>query len=247
MIVVLNAGMMVWGQYLLWEIYREERSALNRLSETTGFLLGMGTMAYGIVTQMLLMGFMVSVVHEGPRRQEPMTLLLAGRYYFWRWIRFLFVSEAILFAGMVLGFQLFEKTIQHVQSFQDCPMWAKMLIYFIPAAVLIKLALVVPADMIIRNRMVFESIRMMGAYSLGLIKALGLVYLVWQVGIGWIRWWIPEEGLADWKNFGIWSGQAVWMSVGQFVLLLWAVLEIKAIRGPQPVTISMGPTEGRTE
>jgi hypothetical protein len=36
MIVVLNAGMMVWLQYLAWEMGRQERSTLEKLSNAAG-------------------------------------------------------------------------------------------------------------------------------------------------------------------------------------------------------------------
>jgi hypothetical protein len=241
MIVVLYAGMMAWGQYLIWEIYRGEQSALKRLSDAAGFFLGMGTMAYGIVTQMLMLGFLASVVHEGTRRQEPTTLLLAGRYFFWRWIRFLFVSESLLFAGMVISFQLINSTILHMRSYQDIALWVKFIIYIVPAVILSKLILVVPAEMIVRNRMVFESIRSIREYSLWWIKALIFVYILWQGGAAWIRWWMPKAGLPDWWSFGIWLGQGLWMAVGQFAVLLWAVLEVKEIRRPQKEIIEAEP------
>lgn len=231
MIVVLNAGMMVWLQYLAWEMSRQERSTLEKLSDLSGFFLGMGTMALGIVTQMLMLGFLASVVHEGTRRQEPMTLLLAGRYFFWRWIRFLILEAALLIGGAEICFQILNATVLHAQSLQNVPQWANLVIGAVPVVLVTKLALVVPGEMIVRNRMVFASIQSMREISLFWMKALVAVYLLLQGVMIWMGGWMPQEGqVADWKSITIWSGRAAWMAVGQFTVLLWAVLEVKEIR-----------------
>jgi hypothetical protein len=241
MIVVLNAGMMVWLQYLAWEMGRQERSALEKLSNASGFFLGMGTMALGIVTQMLMLGFLASVVHEGMRRQEPTTLLLAGRYFFWRWIRFLFLEAALLVGGVEICFQILNATVLHVQSLKDVPEWANIVIGVVPVVLVTKLALVVPAEMIVRNRMVFASVQSMREISLFWMKALVAVYLLLQGAMVWMGGWMPQEGQDDWKSFAVWSGRAAWMAVGQFGVLLWAVLEVKEIRRPQKETIGSEP------
>ncbi len=247
MIVVLNAGMMVWLQYLAWEMSRQERSTLEKLSNAAGFFLGMGTMALGIVTQMLLLGFLASVVHEGMRRQEPTTLLLAGRYFFWRWIRFLFLEAALLIGGAEICFQILNATVLHVQALKDVPEWANLVIGAVPVVLVTKLALVVPAEMIVRNRMVFASLRSMGEISLLWMKALVAVYLVLQGAMIWMGGWMSEGGQADWTSIATWSGRAAWMSIGQFIVLLWAVLEVKEIRRPQVAAIPTDAAKGGAE
>lgn len=247
MVVVLNAAMRVWVQYFSWEILLGEKSALNRLSDTGGFFLGMGTMTYVIVTQMLLLGFLASVVHEPTRRQEPTTLLLAGRYFFWRWIRFLILSEAILVAGMVICFTWLNAALLHAKSFQEGPLWAKFLAYFLPALILTKLILMIPAEMIVRNRMVVDSLRSIRNYSLWQIRTLVLFYLAWQGVVALMGGWMPTTGDGDEWSYGIWLGQGVWIAIGQFFILLWAVLEVRVNQRPQPATISMETTEGRGE
>jgi hypothetical protein len=247
MIVVLNAGMMVWLQYLAWEMGRQERSTLEKLSSATGFFLGMGTMALGIVTQMLLLGFLASVVHEGTRRQEPTTLLLAGRYFFWRWIRFLILSQAILFGGMIVCYEVLNATVLHVKLLKDMPYWAHVVSWMVPAVLLTKLSLVVPAEMIVRNRMVFASIQSMREISLFWMKALAGVYLLLQAGMIWMGEWMPEGGQTDWKSFAVWSGRAAWMAVGQFTVLLWAVLEVKEIRRPQAAVLPSDAAKGQDQ
>jgi hypothetical protein len=245
MVVVLNAGMMVWLQYLAWEMGRQERSTLEKLSNAAGFFLGMGTMALGIVTQMLMLGFLASVVHEGPRRQEPTTLLLAGRYFFWRWIRFLILNQAILFGGMVICYEVLNTAVLHVKLLTDMPYWAHVVSWMVPVVLLTKLALVVPAEMIVRNRMVFASIQSMREISLFWMKALVGVYLLLQGGIIWMGGWMPQEVQADWKSIATWSGRAAWMAVGQFTVLLWAVLEVKEIRRPQAAVIPSDAAKGQ--
>jgi hypothetical protein len=245
MIVVLNAGMMVWLQYLAWEMGRQERSTLEKLSNAAGFFLGMGTMALGIVTQMLLLGFLASVVHEGTRRQEPTTLLLAGRYFFWRWIRFLILEAALLIGGVEICFQILNATVLHVQSLKDVPEWANIVIGAVPVILVAKLALVVPAEMIVRNRMVFASIQSMREISLFWMKALVAVYLLLQGAMVWMGGWMPQEGQADWKSYAVWSGRAAWMAVGQFTVLLWAVLEVKEIRRPQAAAMPTDAAKGQ--
>lgn len=248
MVVVLNAGMMVWLQYLAWEMSRQERSTLEKLSSSSGFFLGMGTMALGIVTQMLMLGFLASVVHDGTRRQEPTTLLLAGRYFFWRWIRFLILEAALLVGGAEICFQILNATVLHVQSLKDVPEWANLVIGVVPVVLLTKLALVVPAEMIVRNRMVFASIRSMREVSLFWMKALVTVYLLLQGAMIWMGGWMPQEGqLADWKSISVWMGRAAWMAVGQFTVLLWAVLEVKDIRHPQTAAIPSDMAKGQDE
>ncbi len=247
MVVVLNAAMRVWIQYFSWEILLGEKSALNRLSETTGFFLGMGTMAYVIVTQMLLLGFLASVVHERTRRQEPTMLLLAGRYFFWRWIRFVILSEAILIAGMVICLTWLNAAILHVESFQDGPWWSKFLAYFIPAVILTKLMVMIPAEMIVRNRMVMNALRSIRDYSLWRIKPLVLFYVAWQGVIAWMGGWMPTTGDRNQWSYGIWLGQGVWISIGQFLILLWAVLEVRAFQRPLSATRSIEATKEKAE
>jgi hypothetical protein len=245
MIVVLNAGMMVWLQYLAWEMSRQERSTLEKLSNAAGFFLGMGTMALGIVTQMLMLGFLASVVHEETRRQEPTTLLLAGRYFFWRWIRFLILEAALLVGGVEICFQILNATVLHVQSLKDVPEWANIVIGAVPVILVTKLALVVPAEMIVRNRMVFASVQSMREISLFWMKALVAAYLLLQGAMVWMGGWTPQEDQADWKSFAVWSGRAAWMAVGQFAVLLWAVLEVKEIRRPQAAAMPTDVAKGQ--
>lgn len=241
MIVVLNAGMMVWLQYLAWEMGRQERSTLEKLSNAAGFFLVMGTMALGIVTQMLLLGFLASVVHEGMRRQEPTTLLLAGRYFFWRWIRSQILLGLLLIAGIVLCYEILNTIVFHVSSLQDIPTWAHLVSWTAPAVVMAKLVLILPAEMIVRNQMVLMSIQSIREYSLLQMKALTLTFIM-GLGCGmWFSGLMPETGLAEIRGILVLFCLAIWASLGQFVTLLWAVLEVKDIRRPQKETIGSEP------
>jgi hypothetical protein len=84
--------------------------------------------------------------------------------------------------------------------------------------------------MLTRDRMVLESIRSIRDYSLWQLKGLVTFYWVWQGGMILFSTSLPTFQKVDWMSFALWSGWGLALVLGQFVVLLWAVLEAQETR-----------------
>jgi len=187
LVVGLHAGLIVFADQLLRELVvaDSELSAASRMPGGVAFLMGLGLMAFIIFRQLLYLGFLRTACNEGDKPQEPGELLKVGRYYFWRIVRFELVFR--LACGMILlaSIEIFSLVVLGVKDLAAMPNWVVPLCMFAISVALIRPMLLIPAVMIVHDRMVIEAFGSLKEYKLlaeqGLVKFFVLCFLAISV------------------------------------------------------------------
>ena len=163
LVVVLQAGIMVlWHQIFGAEpgsVASAER--LNGMSSGKLFGLTFGITAVIVIWQMLYFGFLASSYADKDAPQQPRRLLIIGRYFFWRIVRFqiLLLTAQFLIAQVLwgIGNSFFKDVLG-----DNVTTVASMAAFLI----LIKPLVLCPAIMIVKNCMVLDSLRWLKSYCL---------------------------------------------------------------------------------
>ncbi len=172
--VVLIIGLQV-GFYLLYYQIVEaairmagsaEKQVVGSLPVGMDFLYGMGFVIVWIVGQMLFLGFLRTAFTDGARQQEPKTLLVTGKMFFWRMFRFQIVLEIALGGIAYICFTLIVATMFKDVEVANLPVWLEPVCAFAGMAVLAKPMLLCPAVMIAEDCLVKESFDRMKKLSL---------------------------------------------------------------------------------
>jgi hypothetical protein len=121
------------------------------------FALVMGTMAFGIVWQLLYLGFLATSFIDPDQPREPMELIRIGKQFFWRMLRFqlVFGCAYMTIVLFISGFLM--KTARADGTMDDVPSWIMAISSFAAIAALVKPMLLMPALMIVQDRMVTEA------------------------------------------------------------------------------------------
>lgn len=130
------------------------------------FVLITGTMALAIVWQLLYLGFLATSFTDPTQPREPMELLKTGKRFFWRMLRFqmVFGSACMVIAFFISGFLI--KAAQVDGATADIPLWIAPVSSFAAFVVMIKPLVLIPAVMIVRDKMVSESFMSLGQFRL---------------------------------------------------------------------------------
>jgi hypothetical protein len=139
------------------------------------FLLGMGTMAFAIIAYMFLIGFLATACHEGIEKKEPIDLLRAGRYFFWRMVRFEILFSILWFALVMLFSAIVGTIVLQAKAQEGIPYWLFYMCMFAALVILIKPMLLAPAIMIARDKMVLDAVKLLKQYCLKEAKNLLLL------------------------------------------------------------------------
>ena len=183
MVVGLHAGLIVFADQLLREfvVADSELSAASRLPGGVAFLMGLGLMAFIIFRQLLYLGFLRTACNEGDKPQEPGELLKVGRYYFWRIVRFELMFVIVYGAIFLASIKILSSVVLGVKDLTAMPNWVAPLCRFATSVALLRPMLLMPAVMIVRDRMVIEAFGSFREYKLlaeqGLVKFLVLCFL----------------------------------------------------------------------
>jgi len=125
-----------------------------------------GTIIFYTVQMMLHLGFVRTAYLEGDKAQEPMILLKTGSRFFWR--LFLF---SMAYAGMylLLGFVIYliMQQLGFIKAgFLDATSWTRNLCFATSSLILVKLILLPPALIIVRDCGLVAAIRSIGQFKL---------------------------------------------------------------------------------
>lgn len=178
MVILLQAGLMILLEEIAGRASVAQQAPSSALPAQMGFIWGMGTVLFAIIWQMLYLGFLATAYSEGPTPKEPGQLVSAGRLFFWRMLRFQIIL-GIVYTG--ISFVILA-TVQSVALGREevlrIPDWIVHLCSFAVLAVLAKPILLMPAVMIVRDRMVLEAFRLLREYRLLEAKALVRAFFI---------------------------------------------------------------------
>ncbi len=226
MIVVLQTGL-----YLLIQRIGPRLGAT--VTPGRELALFIATVAMLVIVQMVSVGFMATVPRYSGTRCEPVLLLRIGRYFFWRLIRFELLMFVFLLAVLSLMLHLFGALLG-VSDPNKFPIWAVSLSNVLTLTVLSKPLVLIPAVMIVCDRMVVEALHYLRRYPLGRVKpvlALFVGLLLLLFGLTLLADLAPSEGLVHQATL---LAYAAVVSVGAFLVGLRAVLFVAERETPPP-------------
>jgi len=171
LVIVLQAGLIV----LLEQISSQAQSLEyepGTLPAHTGVILGVGTALFAIVWQMLYLGFLATACTTRHAPREPIELVKVGRYFFWRMLRFQIILGIVYIGISFVFLAIVQSMVFGQKDVLSIPVWIAHLCSFAALAVLVKPMLLVPAVMIVRDRMVLEAFGMLREYKLSQAKGL---------------------------------------------------------------------------
>ncbi len=226
---IMVAGLQACCMLLVLDFQYTRRQPL---SFELSFLLGIIMALFGIISQMLLWGFLRTVAIGGAQPVEPKELLRTGRGYFWKMFIFqlvlLPVFMAIIFA-VVTGVQM----VLYGQTKEDIPAWLSIVSGSAAGLILLKPTYLVPAQILTRDCGIWEAVRDLRQTRLFGTKyfpvmAVGL--MVFSGVIDYLSEHIEYQSLLHYPVLGT---QAAVTASGMLVLFLAAVLEVDRTTPPK--------------
>lgn len=216
MIVVLQTGLYV----LVQRIGPRLGATVTPGREMVLFI---ATVAMLVIVQMVSVGFMATAPRYSQTRCEPVLLLRIGRYFFWRLIRFELLMLIFLLAVLSLMLHLFGALLG-VSDPNKFPIWAVSLSNVLALTALSKPLVLIPAVMIVCDRMVLEALSYLRRYPIGRLKPVLLLFvglLLLLFGLTLLVDRAPSEGLVYQATLLAYAAVA---SVGAFLVGLRAVI-----------------------
>jgi len=162
LVILLQAGLMVLLEEIAGQAAVAQQAQSTALPAQMGFIWGMGTALFAIIWQMLYLGFLATAYTEGASPKQPGQLVSVGRLFFWRMLRFQIIL-GIIYIGISFVILAIVQSVALGQK---------------DVAVLVKPILLVPAVMIVRDRMVLEAFGLLREYRLLEAKALVRAFFV---------------------------------------------------------------------
>lgn len=171
LVVVLQAALMLLAEQLVF-VAQDSESQNPQLPFWAGFLLGLGSMLYVVVWQMMYLGFLKTAALEGIQPQPPLELVQSGRPYYWRILFFQILLGCVLFFinGMLIGAgsAIFWKG----RSFQEIPEWFIQLCGMTGILIVLKPMLLVPARMLVYDDSAYKAVAGMRYYKIRQMDSL---------------------------------------------------------------------------
>ena len=173
LVVVLQVGGIMLMNQIVGDNPGSAESAeqLNNMQGGKLFFLTFSITAFMVIWQMLYLGFLATCYKFKDEPQPPARLIIIGRYFFWRMVRFqlMLIVAYMLIAQVFWGIgNTFFKDVLGANLTNV----ASMLALFI----LVKPVVLTPAIMIVKNCMVLDSLRLLKSYRL--MAARDLVKLI---------------------------------------------------------------------
>ena len=237
MIVVLQAGL-----YALIQRIGPRLGAT--VTPGREFVLFVVSVAMLVIVEMVSFGFMATVPRHGRTRCEPLLLLRIGRYFFWRLIRFQLLMLIFMLAVLSLVLSLLGYLLK-VTDLNQFPLWAASLGYALTLLVLSKPLVLIPAVMIVCDRMVLEALAYLRRYPVARLKPALIPFagfLVLSFALTLVLNRLPSEGSLHQATVLV---DAAVASGGIFLVYLRAVLLV-ADREIPPELSGAGATDEST-
>jgi len=164
LVILLQAGLMVLLEEIAGRASVVQQAPSAALPVHMDFILGMGTALFAIVWQMLYLGFLATAYSEGAGPQQPARLVGVGRLFFWRMLRFQIVLGVIYIGVSFVILVIVQSVVLGTEDVSKIPDWVAHLCSFAALSVLAKPMLLIPAVMIVRDRMVLEAVGLLKEY-----------------------------------------------------------------------------------
>ncbi|MEN6308421.1 MAG: hypothetical protein ABFD91_11760 [Anaerohalosphaeraceae bacterium] len=229
--------------FLFGDVEVTELPADQQQFSGTQFLLGMAVAAFGIISQMMLWGFLRTTAVTATQPIAPGQLLIAGRWYFWK----LFAFQVILMLLLVI----IASTLQVVltisfygsSALEHSPAWIQIVSFLAAMLVMLKPSYFIPAVVLARDCSLLESLQAIRFLSLWEMKTFLPIAIVFFVAVGAVESLSALVHRGHFLYYPLLAVQSVVMSVGMIAVYLSAMLEVLQ-RIPKP---SRQQTEGEND
>ena len=187
------------------------------------FLLGIGMILFGILWQMIYLGFLKTAAVSEGTPQQPMELLRSGRPYFWRILLFQMLLGVVvmLLNGALLN--ILGGLIWQGRPIEDLPIWFAQLCALAGMLVVLKPMLLIPACIIVYDISAFAAFAQMRFYRLvqidGIFKAIA-------VGFGIIALSVLPSVLMDSEGPQRYIISGLYIAATSLVLLTLAMVAV---------------------
>jgi hypothetical protein len=208
-------------------------------------LLGIGISALGIVSQMLLWGFLRTTAVTGAQAIPPGQLLSVGRWYFWKLFLFqlalfvllIFLAGSLQAVGSLI---LFGKVIP-----ERIPVWLQVAGMLAAGLILFKPTYFIPALVMVQDCSVWESLtrlRLIKIIDLKRFLILLICFFAILVGLEYLGGLVHRGTLL---YYPFMAAQSLISGGGLVVLFLAAVVEVwnRIPRPKQPEEQAEGQTD----
>ena len=178
MIIILQAGLMVLLEEIAGQAAVAQQAQSTSPPPHMGFIWGMGTALFAVIWQMLYLGFLATACTEGAAPKQPGELVGVGRLFFWRILRFQIVLGIAYVGISLMVLAIVQSAALSQKDASGIPAWIAHLCSFVALVVLAKPMLLIPAVIIVRDRMVLEAFGLLKEYKLLEAKALLWAFFV---------------------------------------------------------------------
>jgi hypothetical protein len=177
LVVVLQAAMLLLADEVVM-LSENPGERGPTLPFGVNFLLGLGMMLCAIGWQMIYLGFLRTSAVSGGVPQQPMQLLRTGRPLFWRILFFqVLLGFVLLFLNTVIA-SLVGGLVWQDRSLIELPSWFTQICALVGLVIVLKPLLLVPAQMIVYNTTVFQSISRIRFYRISRIESFLKVIII---------------------------------------------------------------------
>jgi hypothetical protein len=164
LVILLQAGLMVLLEEIAGRTALSQQVQSAALPGHVDFIVGMGTVLFAVILQMLYLGFLATAYSEGASPKQPAQLVSVGRLFFWRMLRFQVILGIVYIGISFVILAIVQSVVLGAEEVSGIPDWVAHLCSFAALAVLAKPMLFMPAVMIVRDRMVLEAIGLLKEY-----------------------------------------------------------------------------------
>jgi len=207
------------------------------------FLLGMGVAALGIISQMMLWGFLRTIAVSQAQPIPPGQLLVTGRWYFWK----LFAFQIILMLLLILVASVLQVVLTlsfyGSAAMNNAPAWVQIVSLLTAWVIFLKPFYFVPAVVLAKDISPLESVRAIRLLNLWEMKAFLSIAVVFFVAVGAVESLSGLVHRGDLLYYPLLAVQSIVMSIGVIAIFLSAMLEV-LWRIPKP---SRQQTEGEND
>ena len=217
------------------------------ISPRHAFLLGLGTMTFGIIFEMLRLGFLRTAYTDGCASWEPGYLLRMGRYYFWRFFRYQLLVGIVCMGLASVVMSLVGTALLGAKTPEDMPKWLETVSFFAASVAVVKYMTLMPAVMLGRDMMVRQSFVALREYRLAEAGRVTIVFVVSLGVVSAISIAVDYSGAEGWVRYMLVGFQGVMMSVALLVIYLEALRFVGSRERPIEVDGGESETAGGSE
>ena len=226
MIVGFQTGVLILLDHIMGltqSMEVEGEQVIGQISPGLAFLMGLGTMAFLIIFEMLRLGFLRTAYTNGCASCEPGYLLRTGRYFFWRFFRYQILAGVVCFGLGLVVMSLVGAALFGAKTPEEIPKWLGTVSSFAASVAVVKYMTLMPAVMLGRDMTVRQSIVALREYRIAEAGRVTVLFVVSLGVVSAISIAVDYSGAEGWVHYVLVGFQGVMLSVALLAVYLEAL------------------------